>query len=116
MFKCVLKSDTSKENKSYTYLSIGVVIDDEIEEIDRHYFKGPSALSLIKVCQKREGKNFDYHCELKTETSKKGNEYTYLSLCVPCNGVFEELDKHFFSSDAPLKLIAISEEQYPVSE
>lgn len=116
MFKCSLQTDTSKENKAYTFLSIGVVLDDEIKEIDRHFFKGNAGPTLIELSQKRNGKDFDYYCELKTEKSKKNTEYTYLSICVPMGNRILEVDRHFFATDAALELIALSEEQYPVDK
>ncbi len=115
MYVCNLQTDITKENKAYTYLSIGVVLDEEIKEIDRHFFKGNAAVALIELSQKRSGKKFEYVCELKTEKSKRNTEYTYLSIGVPIGDKIVEVDRHFFASEAAIELIALSEEQYPIS-
>lgn len=118
MFVCEMQKGVASEQKGgfeFEYLSIGVVIDDEVKEIDRHFFasKNRASLTLIELSQKRTGKNFAFTCELKTEVSKKKNEYTYLSIQVPLNGKLVEADRHFFSSDAAFDLIAESELQNP---
>lgn len=119
MYVCELQKGVASEEKGgfeFEYLSIGVLIDEEVAEVDRHFFasKNRAALTLINLSQKKAGKDFTYKCELKTEVSKKKTEYTYLSIQVPLDGKFVEADRHFFSSDAALELIALSEKQYPL--
>ena len=119
MFVLELKdgvTSAEKGNKPFKYLSIGVLIGEEIEELERKFFgsKEQSILKLIEVSQKRE-KKFEFHAEYKTETSKKGNEYSYLSVQVPLNGEYVEVYKHFFNNeqkDACEQLIHISELEY----
>ncbi|MDE6242319.1 MAG: hypothetical protein K2M08_07880 [Anaeroplasmataceae bacterium] len=120
MYVLELKTGIASEEKGggeYKYISIGVVINDEIKEIDKFFFdkKKPSDLSLVELSQLENGKNFHFDAELKTEVSKKKTEYTYLSIKVPLDGEMVEVSRHFFKSDSAIKLIAKSEKQYPTA-
>lgn len=115
MFVCDLAQGVSKEGCAFTFLSICVVVDDEVVEIDREFFKNNrAAIPLIELSKKRSGKNFEYVCEMITEKSKKNTDYTYLSIRVPLGDKLVEVCRHFFSGEASVGLIEVSENQYPV--
>lgn len=110
MFYFELKNGSATNQNGVTsnfnYLSICVTLEGEIVEVDRFNFKSKNraGLALYQLAMKKD-KAFQPFAEVKRDISKKGTEYTYLSIAVPYNGEIIEIGRHFFEGDAALSMI-----------